>query len=257
MGRVGWIILGRGISVRRRGDGTSPDAPFADQHPEDPQSWNMYGYVRNNPLAHFDPNGKQCEMIAGHCGAANLPRYRPTARDAMAVGATTVGVFGAAAVAPEVGLWGVLQRLGSAAFGWALSHPQEVQETATGIAEGMSGAPPGSLTSGFARLGTTTAESVERKLSQYLLNADHPVGGDKAEWFQRALGFTQDNLADLAKQIVFDPKKAVQTGVTEFGTKYNQTIAKTGANGKTINVVAAWIRNPDDVVRLVTAVPEK
>jgi RHS repeat-associated protein len=27
---------------------TSPDAPLADQHPEDPQSWNLYGYVRNN-----------------------------------------------------------------------------------------------------------------------------------------------------------------------------------------------------------------
>mgnify|MGYP003345271170 FL=1 len=29
---------------------TSPDKPFADQFPEDPQSWNLYTYVRNNPL---------------------------------------------------------------------------------------------------------------------------------------------------------------------------------------------------------------
>jgi hypothetical protein len=39
---------------------TSPDAPFADQRPEDPQSWNLYGYVRNNPLAHIDPTGGVC-----------------------------------------------------------------------------------------------------------------------------------------------------------------------------------------------------
>jgi RHS repeat-associated protein len=29
---------------------TSPDAPFADQFPENPQSWNLYSYTRNNPL---------------------------------------------------------------------------------------------------------------------------------------------------------------------------------------------------------------
>jgi len=28
----------------------SSDQPFAHQHPEGPQSWNLYGYVRNNPL---------------------------------------------------------------------------------------------------------------------------------------------------------------------------------------------------------------
>ena len=37
---------------------TSPDEVFADQHPADPQSWNLYGYVRNNPLKNVDPTGK-------------------------------------------------------------------------------------------------------------------------------------------------------------------------------------------------------
>jgi RHS repeat-associated protein len=40
---------------------TSPDEPFADQHPEDPQSWNLYAYVRNNPLSHFDTTGRADE----------------------------------------------------------------------------------------------------------------------------------------------------------------------------------------------------
>jgi RHS repeat-associated protein len=39
---------------------TSPDAPFADQHASDPQSWNLYGYGRNNPLVNMDPTGRAC-----------------------------------------------------------------------------------------------------------------------------------------------------------------------------------------------------
>ncbi|MGA2898540.1 MAG: RHS repeat-associated core domain-containing protein [Acidobacteriaceae bacterium] len=36
----------------------SPDKPFADQHPGNPQSWNLYSYVRNNPLTSIDNNGQ-------------------------------------------------------------------------------------------------------------------------------------------------------------------------------------------------------
>jgi RHS repeat-associated protein len=41
---------------------TSPDKPFADQSPDDPQSWNLYGYVRNNPLRLIDPSGSGAEQ---------------------------------------------------------------------------------------------------------------------------------------------------------------------------------------------------
>jgi RHS repeat-associated protein len=34
------------------------DKPFADQARSDPQSWNLYAYVRNNPLRHVDPTGQ-------------------------------------------------------------------------------------------------------------------------------------------------------------------------------------------------------
>jgi hypothetical protein len=37
---------------------TSPDKPFADQHIENPQSWNLYTYTLNNPLRYVDPNGE-------------------------------------------------------------------------------------------------------------------------------------------------------------------------------------------------------
>jgi RHS repeat-associated protein len=35
----------------------SPDRLFADQFKRDPQSWNLYAYVRNNPLRYIDPLG--------------------------------------------------------------------------------------------------------------------------------------------------------------------------------------------------------
>lgn len=68
------------------------------------------------------------------------------------------------------------------------------------------------------------------------------VGASKAKWFQQALGYTQANSAGLAKQLVFDSGKAVQTAVTQYGTKFNQVIKVTEANGRTIEVMTAWIK---------------
>jgi len=36
----------------------SPDAALVDQYIDNPQSWNLYTYVRNNPLINIDPNGE-------------------------------------------------------------------------------------------------------------------------------------------------------------------------------------------------------
>ena len=41
----------------------SPDEPFADQFESDPQSWNLYSYVRNNPLAMVDPEGRDALWV--------------------------------------------------------------------------------------------------------------------------------------------------------------------------------------------------
>jgi RHS repeat-associated protein len=37
---------------------TSPDDVLNDSHPADPQSWNLYACVRNNPLKYIDPTGR-------------------------------------------------------------------------------------------------------------------------------------------------------------------------------------------------------
>ena len=103
-----------------------------------------------------------------------------------------------------------------------------------------------------------TEQSVRDKLARYLLNESHPTGGPKAEWFKQALGFAHENLEGLAQQIKFDPATAIQTGVTEYGIKYNQTIRIAGANGREVDVVFAWMKSvEDDVIRLVTAIPTK
>ena len=50
-----------------QGRWTSLDSPFADQQPVDPQSWNMYAYVRNNPLKNTAPNGRDCTQGLSAC----------------------------------------------------------------------------------------------------------------------------------------------------------------------------------------------
>lgn len=102
-----------------------------------------------------------------------------------------------------------------------------------------------------------TQASVDDKLARYLLNMEHSVGGSKAKWFEKALGFNQKNLGDLAKQIIFNEKSAVKTALTEHGQKFNQVIPITGANGRKIDVTFSWIRNNDGAVRLVTGIPAK
>jgi RHS repeat-associated protein len=49
---------------KNHGRFTSPDDFTNDTHPADPASWNLYVYVRNNPLSLTDPSGE--EIYAGN-----------------------------------------------------------------------------------------------------------------------------------------------------------------------------------------------
>ena len=52
-----------------QGRWTSPDGPLVDQMESDPQSWNLDGYVRNNPLRLADPHGR--ERVGGRDANGN------------------------------------------------------------------------------------------------------------------------------------------------------------------------------------------
>lgn len=43
---------------------TSPDDFLNDTHVSDPQSWNLYSYVRNNPVRFVDPSGEKARIYA-------------------------------------------------------------------------------------------------------------------------------------------------------------------------------------------------
>jgi len=49
---------------------TSADEPLEDQHPDDPQSWNLYAYVRNSPVRFTDADGKKCKNGKNESGDA-------------------------------------------------------------------------------------------------------------------------------------------------------------------------------------------
>ncbi|BBN50349.1 MULTISPECIES: DUF4926 domain-containing protein [Mycobacterium avium complex (MAC)] len=73
-----------------------------------------------------------------------------------------------------------------------------------------------------AQAAKLSQESDLDKLERYLLNPDH-VTGDR-----RRSGSNE-------------------TGVTQYGIKYNQVISIAGANGRVIDVPFAWIRGNDGV----------
>jgi RHS repeat-associated protein len=54
---TGLDYFGARYFASTQGRFTSADEPFADQSEDDPQSWNLYSYVGNNPLSFTDPFG--------------------------------------------------------------------------------------------------------------------------------------------------------------------------------------------------------
>ncbi len=94
-----------------------------------------------------------------------------------------------------------------------------------------------------------------KKLTEYALNPNHPVGGNKAKVFESALGYNQSNADDLIRQIYekLPNSEAVLGQLDEYGQRYTVVIPITGSNGNTVNVRTGWIiKTGSDIPELTT-----
>lgn len=93
------------------------------------------------------------------------------------------------------------------------------------------------------------------KLTQYALNPDNPVGGDKALVFERRLGYTKDNYEGLMEQIqsMALEVEAVPKLADQHGQRYQVDLEVTGVVGQRAIVRTGWIVEPgSEAARLVT-----
>ena len=96
-----------------------------------------------------------------------------------------------------------------------------------------------------------------RKVRDYLLAMDHPVGRAKAQFF-RALGFDRRTWAALqgALQRHATDGEAEEQPRTQYGQKFVVRGILQGPSGATAPLVTVWIVvREDEAPRLITAYP--
>lgn len=97
-----------------------------------------------------------------------------------------------------------------------------------------------------------------RKVRDYLLSSEHPVGRYKAHFFTR-LGFSSRRWQDLRDQFqsIALEVEAEVAGETDHGRKYILRDTIVGAAGRKAKVLTVWIvLHAEKVPRFVTAYPE-
>lgn len=98
------------------------------------------------------------------------------------------------------------------------------------------------------------------KLTDYVLNPDHPQGQHKARVFSSALGINQSDADFLAGQILAELRYAPVAAAREAfagGTVFTVPITVTGRNNAEHAVITAWfLEEGGNAPRLVTAYVE-
>ena len=97
----------------------------------------------------------------------------------------------------------------------------------------------------------------ERKVTLYLLNPAHPVGGSKAAFFLR-FGFTVVAWRVLAGALLRHARdnEVTETEETPHGTRFVVEGPMIAPEGTNLNVRSAWFMEPgSDAPRFVTAHP--
>lgn len=85
-----------------------------------------------------------------------------------------------------------------------------------------------------------------RKLTDYALNPEHPVGGNKTKVFESALGYNKSNADALMKQVQekLPQSEAVLGKADQYGQRYTVDMQITGPNGNTATVRTGWMLKP-------------
>jgi hypothetical protein len=97
-----------------------------------------------------------------------------------------------------------------------------------------------------------------RKIRDYLLSPEHPVGRFKAHFFER-LGFTKENWGDFRVQVsgIAQRGEAEVGQRTDYGQKYIVRGSIVSKVGRSARVRTIWIvLHDEEMPRFVTAVPE-
>lgn len=98
-----------------------------------------------------------------------------------------------------------------------------------------------------------------RKLTRYSLDpeAKNPRGRDKAQLFNELLGMEKQHAGLIEKQVGawLEHLPAVRTRADKYGERFEVYVPVTGPNGRTVDVMTAWIYDRDDASGKISATP--
>lgn len=102
----------------------------------------------------------------------------------------------------------------------------------------------------------------KKKMEEYLLNVEHPVGGPKAKFMKDVLGYTKSDSKLFHKNIVASlvGKSPTKSEITPFGIKHTYHTKVIGKSGKSVsaNVVVIIQKDKNRVTyKIVTVYPDK
>lgn len=124
-----------------------------------------------------------------------------------------------------------------------------------GAGEVAAKATPEIVEGAHSLVGANKAVIDPRKLTDYALNPEHPVGGNKARVFESALGFTKDNASALLRQLQEGVMKntPIAGKVDQYGARFTVDIPVTGPTGSGI-VRSGWIYKPGSSIPELTTI---
>jgi len=129
-------------------------------------------------------------------------------------------------------------------------HTQQIQDDIDNATQAHAQSPGGSTPAPAPPTRVPNAHQAEvdpRKLTDYALNPEHPVGGNKAKVFESATGFNKSNYEDLLEQLKTGVQNTDATvgKVDQYGQRFTVDIEVTGPKG-TATVRTGWIVKPDN-----------